>query len=388
LRGLALTALAASVLVLVACKGHPAAQQQGGPAEVTVVTLKPQAVTVTRELPGRTSAYQIAEVRPQVNGIIKQRLFEEGALVKAGQPLYQLDDAVYRAENNNAKAALAKAKAALYSAQLNAKRTSELARIDAVSKQDDETATATWRQAEADVAAGQAQVESTGVNLAFARIVSPITGRIGKSAVTPGALVTANQAEPMARVQQLDPVFVDVTQSSGELLDLRKRIAAGSLKEADGTPVKILLEDGSTYTHDGKLQFADVSVDPTTGSFALRVIVPNPEHVLLPGMYVRAVLDKGSNPRGILVPQAGISRDPKGGATAMVVGKDGKAELREVQVSRTVGDHWLIESGLAAGDQVIVEGLQMIQPGMPVHASEAGAAKAAAAAGHATAAAH
>lgn len=387
MRSLALTAVAASVLTLAGCKGQQAAQQQGGPAEVTVVTLKPQPVTVTRELPGRTSAFQVAEVRPQVNGIIKQRLFEEGALVKAGQPLYQLDDAVYRAENNNAKAALAKAKAALYSAQLNAKRTSELARIDAVSKQDDETATATWRQAEADVAAGQAQVESTGVNLAFARIVSPITGRIGKSAVTPGALVTANQAEAMARVQQMDPVFVDVTQSSGELLDLRKRIAAGSLKEADGTPVKILLEDGSTYAHDGKLQFADVSVDPATGSFALRVIVPNPEGVLLPGMYVRAVLDKGSNPRGLLVPQAGISRDPKGGATAMVIGKDGKAELREVKVSRTVGDHWLIEGGLAAGDKVIVEGLQMIQPGMPVHASEAGA-PAAAAAGHVTAAAH
>ena len=366
LRGLALTALAASVLALVACKGQQAAPQQGGPAEVTVVTLKPQAVTVTRELPGRTSAFQIAEVRPQVNGIVKQRLFEEGALVKAGQPLYQLDDAVYRADNNNAKAALAKAKAALYSAQLNAKRTSELARIDAVSKQDDETATATWRQAEADVAAGQAQVESTGVNLAFARIVSPITGRIGKSAVTPGALVTANQAEPMARVQQMDPVFVDVTQSSGELLDLRKRIAAGSLKEAGGTPVKILLEDGSTYAHDGKLQFADVSVDPSTGSFALRVIVPNPEGVLLPGMYVRAVLDKGSNPRGILVPQAGISRDPKGGATAMVVDKDGKAALREVQVGRTVGDQWLVEGGLAAGDQVIVEGLQKVRPGAPV----------------------
>ncbi|MBT2116192.1 efflux RND transporter periplasmic adaptor subunit [Dyella sp. LX-66] len=387
LRGLALTALAASVLTLAACKGQQGAQQQGGPAEVTVVTLKPQAVTVTRELPGRTSAFQIAEVRPQVNGIVKQRLFEEGALVKAGQPLYQLDDAVYRAENNNAKATLAKAKAALYSAQLNAKRTSELARIDAVSKQDDETATATWRQAEADVAAGQAQVESTGVNLAFARIVSPITGRIGKSAVTPGALVTANQADPMARVQQMDPIFIDVTQSSGELLDLRKRIAAGSLKEADGTPVKILLEDGSTYAHDGKLQFADVSVDPTTGSFALRVIVPNPEGVLLPGMYVRAVLDKGSNPHGLLVPQAGISRDPKGGATAMVIGKDGKAELREVQVGRTVGDQWLVESGLAAGDKVIVEGLQMIQPGMPVHASEAGAA-AVAAGGHAAAAAH
>jgi membrane fusion protein (multidrug efflux system) len=387
LRWLAAGALAVSALFLAACKGQHGEQQAGGgPAEVTVVTLKPQPVTVSRELPGRTSAYLVAEVRPQVNGIVKQRLFEEGALVKAGQPLYQLDDAVYRAEHNNAKAALAKAKAALYSAQLNARRTSELARIDAVSKQDDEAATAAWRQAEADVAAGQAQVESTGVTLGFARIVSPITGRIGKSAVTPGALVTANQAEPMARVQQLDPIFVDVTQSSGELLELRKRIAAGTLKEADGTPVKILLEDGSTYAHDGKLQFADVSVDPTTGSFALRVIVPNPEHVLLPGMYVRAVLDKGSNPRALLVPQAGISRDPKGGATAMVVDKDGKAALREVQVGRTIGDQWLVEGGLAAGDKVIVEGLQMIQPGMPVHASEAGAKPAAAAAAHATAA--
>lgn len=371
LRPLWAGALVSATLTLAACGGSHEAPK-GGPAEVTVVTLKPQPVTVTRELPGRTNAFLIAEVRPQVNGIIKQRLFEEGAMVKAGQPLYQLEDAQYRADNNSAKAALAKAKAALYSAQLNAKRTGELARIDAVSKQDDENATAAWRQAEADVAAAQASVESTGVTLAFARIVSPITGRIGKSAVTPGALVTANQADPMARVQQLDPVFVDVTQSSGELLALRKQIAAGSLKEADGTPVKILLEDGTAYPHDGKLQFSDVSVDPTTGSFALRVIVPNPEHALLPGMYVRAVLDKGTNPQGLLVPQTGISRDPKGGATAMVVDNKGNAVLRDVQVSRTIGDKWLVEGGLSAGDKVIVEGLQMIQPGMPVHATEAG----------------
>jgi len=366
-------ALTAAALSLSACKGGHAEQSQGGPAEVTIVTLKSQPVTVSRELPGRTSAFLVAEVRPQVDGIIKQRLFTEGAMVKAGQPLYQLEDAQYRASNNNARAALAKAKAALYSAQLNAKRTSELARIDAVSKQDDESATAAWKQAEADVAAAQAQVQSTGVTLGFAHIVSPITGRIGKSNVTPGALVTANQADPMARVQQMDPVFVDVTQSSGELLALRKQIATGALKESDGTPVKILLEDGSTYTHEGKLQFSDVSVDPTTGSFALRVIVPNPEHMLLPGMYVRAVLDKGTNPQAILVPQAGIARDPKGGATAMVVDKEGKAALREVQVSRTIGDKWLVDAGLAAGDKVIVEGLQMIQPGMPVHATEAGA---------------
>ncbi|AIF48497.1 efflux RND transporter periplasmic adaptor subunit [Dyella japonica] len=377
--------LVPAAMALAACSGKTQAPH-GGAAEVTVVTLKPRPVTVTRELPGRTNAFLMAEVRPQVNGIIKQRLFEEGAMVKAGQPLYQLEDAQYRADNNNAKATLAKARAALYSAQLNARRTSDLARIDAASKQDDENATAAWRQAEADVAAAQASVESTGVTLAFARIVSPITGRIGKSSVTPGALVTANQADPMARVQQLDPVYVDVTQSSSELLALRKQIATGALKETDGTPVKILLEDGTPYAHQGKLQFSDVSVDPTTGSFALRVIVPNPEHVLLPGMYVRAVLDKGSNPQALLVPQPGIARDPKGGATAMVVDKDGKAALRDVQVSRTIGDQWLVESGLAAGDKVIVEGLQMIQPGMAVHATEAGApASAAAAAGAAQA---
>ncbi|TCV97789.1 membrane fusion protein (multidrug efflux system) [Luteibacter rhizovicinus] len=371
--------LTAVALALASCKGGHTEQQQGGPVQVTVVTLKPQPVTVTRELPGRTSAYLIAEVRPQVNGVIKQRLFTEGAMVKAGQPLYQLDDAVYRADNNNARASLAKAKATLYSAQLNARRTTELARIDAVSKQDDESATATWRQAEADVAAAQATVESTGVTLAFARIVSPISGRIGKSSVTQGALVTANQADPMARVQQLDPIFVDVTQSSGELLQLRKQLAAGTLKESNGTPVKILLEDGSRYPLDGKLEFADVSVDPTTGSFALRVIVPNPEHALLPGMYVRAVLDKGTNAQALLVPQAGILRDPKGGATAFVVDKDGKAALRDVQATRTIGDQWLVESGLSAGDKVIVEGLQMVQPGAAVHATEAGTAPVAAA---------
>lgn len=379
--------LTATALALAGCKGGHAEQPQGGPTEVTVVTLKSQLVTVTRELPGRTSAFLIAEVRPQVNGIIKQRLFTEGAIVKAGQPLYQLDDATYRADHNNAKASLAKAKATLYSAQLNAKRTSELARIDAVSKQDDETATAAWRQAEADVAAAQASMESTGVTLGFARIVSPISGRIGKSSVTQGALVTANQADPMARVQQLDPIYVDVTQSSGELLQLRKQLAAGTLKESDGTPVKILLEDGSRYPHDGKLEFADVSVDPTTGSFALRVIVPNPEHALLPGMYVRAVLDKGTNPQALLVPQAGIARDPKGGATAFVVDKDGKAALRDVQASRTIGDQWLVESGLSPGDKVIVEGLQMIQPGAAVHATEVGT-QATVAAGHAAAKAH
>ncbi|TBR40765.1 efflux RND transporter periplasmic adaptor subunit [Dyella terrae] len=375
MRPLKAGALVFALVALTACGSHAAAPQ-AGPAEVTVVTLKPQPVTVSRELPGRTQAFLIAEVRPQVNGVIKQRLFVEGALVKAGQPLYQLEDAQYRADHNSAKAALAKAKAALYSAELNAKRSSELARIDAVSKQDDETATAAWRQAEADVAAAQASVESTKVTLDFAHIVSPITGRIGKSNVTQGALVTANQADPMARVQQIDPVYVDVTQSSGELLALRKQIASGALKQADGTPVKILLEDGSRYAHDGKLQFSDVSVDPTTGSFALRVIVPNPEHILMPGMYVRAVVDKGTSPQALLVPQAGITRDAKGGATAMVVDHDGKAALRDVQVSRTMGDKWLVDGGLAAGDKVIVEGLQMIQPGMPVHATEAGVAAA------------
>ncbi|MFC5741258.1 efflux RND transporter periplasmic adaptor subunit [Dyella tabacisoli] len=351
------------------CRQHDAAPQPGV-AEVTVVTLKPQTVTIRRELPGRTTAYLIAEVRPQVNGIVKQRLFTEGALVRAGQALYQLDDATYRAEYGSAKANLAKAQAALVSTSMNAQRSAALAKVNVLSKQDNDNVHATWKQAEADVAAAQAALQSSAVVLGYARIVAPINGRIGKSSVTQGALVTANQPTALATVQQIDPLYVDITQSSHEMLQLRQQLANGALKETDDAPVKILLEDGSTYTHDGRLQFADVTVDPSTGSFSLRVVVPNPDGLLLPGMYVRAVLDKGVNPNGLLVPQQGITHDPKGDAIAMVIGKDSKVEQRKVHVSHALGDQWLVQDGLAPGDQVIVEGLQKIQPGVLVHATE------------------
>jgi membrane fusion protein, multidrug efflux system len=357
---------------LAACtQKPPAAPAPPPPAEVGVVTLQSQTVTLTRELPGRTSPYLVAEVRPQVGGIIKRRLFTEGSRVKAGQPLYQLDDAIPRADQATAQATLLRAQASLNSARLNAARSAELAKIDAVSRQDNENAIAALRQAEADIASAQAAVARGNVVLGYAQITSPITGRIGKSSVTQGALVTANQAEALATVQQLDPIYVDVTQSSAELLALRKQLAAGRLEEARDLPVTILLEDGSRYAEQGKLTFADVTVDPGTGSFLLRVVVPNPNDILLPGMYARAVVGSGVRQDALLVPQRGIARDPRGDTSAMVLGTDGKVQQRPVKVSRAIGDQWLVEDGLASGDQVIVEGLQKIRPGMPARAAAA-----------------
>jgi len=369
-----------AVALLAACgQSAPPAPMTPPPAEVTVVTLQPQTVTLTRELPGRTSPFLVAEVRPQVGGIIKSRLFTEGSHVTAGQPLYQLDDALPRADQETAKAALVRAQAALNAARPKAARWAELAATGNVSKQDNENMIAALRQAEADVVAAQAVLDRGNVVLAHARITSPITGRIGKSSVTQGALVTANQADALATVQQLDPIYVDVTRSSAELLELRKQFAAGRLEQARNLPVTILLEDGSRYPHEGKLTFTDVTVDPGTGSFLLRVVVPNPDDLLLPGMYVRAVLSSGVRQDALLVPQQGIARDPKGNTTAMVVGEDGKVAVRPVKVSHTIGDKWLVDEGLRAGDQVIVEGLQKIRPGVPVKATEAAPAKPAAA---------
>lgn len=348
---------------------------QSAPA-VTVVTLKSEPVTLTRELPGRTNAYLVAEVRPQVTGIVKERLFTEGSLVEAGQPLYQLDDATYRAAYNSATASLARAESAVEVARLNAARATELIKVNAVSEQEHENLIATLRQAEADVGVAEAAMAGYAVELGYARITSPIDGRIGKSSVTQGALVTADQTAPLATVQQLDPIYVDLTQSASELLQLRRALAGGSVRGTEGTPVTILLEDGTPFSHEGELAFADVAVDPSTGSFGLRVVVPNPDHVLMPGMYVRAVVSSAMLEQGLLVPQQGIARDPKGNATAMVVSADGKAEPRAVEVSRTVGDKWLVSSGLAAGDRVIVEGIQKVQPGMPVEVTEAAPAAA------------
>ena len=357
---------------LAACDKEPEGAQGGGPVPVTVVTLKPETVTLRRELPGRSSAYLVAEVRPQVDGIVLKRLFTEGGLVKQGQPLYQIDDATYRADLNSARANVVRAQATLETASLNAKRSEQLVKVDAVSQQDHENAVAALREAQAELKAAQATAARAETILGYARITSPIDGRIGKSTVTQGALVTANQAEPLATVQKLDPMYVDLTQSSAEWLQLRKQLSAGRIEGASDLPVTILLEDGTEYSRPGKLAFSEVSVDPTTGSFGLRVVVPNPDNVLLPGMYVRAVVGTGIRENGLLVPQQGVQRDPKGGTTAMVVDGENKVAVREVRVSQAIGDKWLVEEGLAAGDRVVVEGLQKIRPGAPVQATEAG----------------
>lgn len=367
--------------------GDPQAGQAPPPQAVTVVTLKAEDVTLTRELAGRATPSLIAEVRPQVSGIVKGRLFEEGGTVKAGQPLYQLADLEYAADAASARAALARAQATLKQAELSARRSGELVKIDAVSRQDDENAQAALAQARADAEAAKAALQRSEVLLGYARIVSPISGNIGRSSVTQGALVTASQEQPLALVQRLDPMYVDVTQSSSELLDLRREMAAGTLRQASDLPVRILLEDGTQYAREGKLAFTDVTVDPTTGSYTLRVTVPNPDGVLLPGMYVRALVGNGVRNAGVLVPQQGVARDPKGNVSAMVVGKDNKIVQRQLEVSRTIGNNWLVDKGLSAGERVVIEGLQKIAPGAVVAPTEAGAKGAAPAAAPATAAA-
>jgi membrane fusion protein, multidrug efflux system len=372
-RGRFLAVVVAATALVAGCGSHggppPGARP---PPQVSVVTLKPQAITLTRDLPGRVSAFLVAEVRPQVSGIVKRRLFTEGGTVKLGQPLYELDDAIYRAQYNSAHATLQKAQATQEAARLTANRAAEMVKIDAVSAQDNDNAVAALAQAQADVAAAQAALDSSAVNLAYAHIVSPISGRIGKSSITQGALVTAEQSAALATVQQLDPIYIDVNQSSSEWLQLKQDIDAGRVQAgASGAPTKVVLENGTPYATEGTLQFSDVTVDPSTGNFLLRVVVANPNQLLMPGMYVRAIVGEGVRPQGLLVPQRGITRDPKGGATALVVGQDGKVAVHEVKVSRTIGDQWVVEDGLATGDRVIVEGLQKVQPGMPVTAAEA-----------------
>ena len=372
-----LASLLALTGLVTACGNEVTAPAPGGAVPVTVVTLEPTTVTLRRELPGRVTPYMVAEVRPQVSGIVAERLFTEGSVVEAGQPLYQLDDARYRADYQSAKAALAGARARLHSARLYAERAAELIKINAISRQDHDNAVAALQQAEADVAAANAALNSARVTLDYARIVAPISGGIGRSAVTKGALVTTDQDRMLTKIQQYDPIYVDVTQSSAELLELRKELAAGKIESAGELPVTILLEDGSGHEHQGRLAFAELNVDPSTGQYVSRVIVPNPDYMLLPGMYVRAVLSTGVRPNALLVPQQGVSRNSKGESTAMVVGADGNAELRTLQVSRTIDDRWLVESGLAAGDRVVIEGLQKIRPGVTVQAIEAGSESAA-----------
>lgn len=360
------------VLASAACEPQaPSAPPAAGPIPVTVVTLEQQPVTLSRELPGRTSPYLVAEIRPQVSGIIERRLFEEGAQVEVGQPLYQLDNAVYEANLASARAALARARATLESAQVTADRLRKLVKSNAVSRQEYDEAAAALRVAEAEVQAARAEVQNREIELGYAQITSPIAGRIGRSTVTQGALVTANQADALTTVRQLDPIYVDVTMSASELLDLRRQIEAGRATRVEQVPVTVILDDGTPYAKQGKLTFADLTVEPTTGSFLLRAVVPNPDVLLLPGMYVRARIALAERRNAVLVPQQGITRDPKGNATALVVTADGKVEPRQVEVSRAIGDKWLVESGLAAGDRVIVEGLQKVRPGAEVQPTEA-----------------
>lgn len=327
-----------------------------------------RSVLLTAELPGRTSPYRIAEIRPQVNGLIQKRLFTEGADVKEGESLYQIDPAPFQAALDNAKAALTRAEANLPAIQLRVNRYKDALAEKAVSQQDFDDADAAFKQAQADIQYYQAMVETARINLNYARVVSPISGRIGKSSVTDGAIVTAYQAVAMATIQQLDPIYVDVPQSSSELLRLQRCLEEKQLS-ADGTnanQVRLILEDGTEYPVKGTLQFRDISVDPTTGSVVLRMVFPNPNGVLLPGMFVRAVVQQGVNQQAILIPQQTVVRDPKGNPLALLVGADGKVEQRMLTLDRVIGDQWLVSNGLVPGERVVAEGGQKVRPGMTV----------------------
>ncbi len=357
----AVTALVTAVALaslLSGCKKEEAAPAPQAP-QVGVVTLQAQAFTLTSELPGRTTAYRMAEVRPQVNGIILKRLFKEGGEVKAGQQLYQIDPSVY-------EATLKSAEANLQSTRSISDRYKLLVNEQAVSRQEYDTAVANRLQSEASL-------QSAQINLRYTKVLAPLSGRIGRSSVTEGALVNNGQTDAMAVIQQLDPIYVDVTQSSVELLELRRELESGRLQKAgeNAAMVKLTLEDGSQYEQNGKLEFSEVSVDETTGSVTLRAVFPNPDHTLLPGMFVHAQLQSGVNAAAILAPQQGVTRNLKGMPTALVVGPDNKVELRQLKASRTVGNQWLIEDGLKAGDRLITEGLQFVKPGVEVKASEA-----------------
>ncbi|MFC3912875.1 efflux RND transporter periplasmic adaptor subunit [Pseudaeromonas sharmana] len=338
------------------------------PTAVDVVTLQQAPLTLTTELTGRTAALRLAEVRPQVSGIILKRYFTEGSDVRAGQVLYQIDPATYEAAVASAEATLAKAEATEQSARLKAQRYAALAKVKAISTQDNDDAQASWRQAVADIAAAKAALKSSKINLGYTRITAPISGRIGKSAVTEGALVTAQQATSLTSIQQLDPMYVDVTQSSTDLLRLRQLYAAGKLTSTkDGAVVHFRLEDGSQLPQSGRLQFSDVTVDESTGMVTVRAQVPNPDKLLLPGMFIRAELQQGERPQGLLVPQAAVARTARGGASVMLVGGDNKVEQRDIEVSQALNGNWVVESGLKAGERVIVAGLQKVKAGAAVN---------------------
>jgi len=336
------------------------------PPSVMVHIVKTAPFAVTTELPGRTSAFRIAEVRPQVSGIILKRNFEEGSDITAGSSLYQIDPATYQAAFESAKGNLAKAQATAQIAHLTVKRYQSLVGTQYVSKQEYDQAVASARQADADVLSAKAAVESARINLAYTKVTSPISGRIGKSNVTEGALVTNGQATALATVQQLDPIYVDLTQSSNDFLQLKQAIEQGSLTKDGTSGVNIIMDNGQVYGHTGKLEFTDVTVDESTGSVTLRAVFSNPDHQLLPGMFVRARVDEGIQPDAILVPQQGVTRTPRGDALVMVVDEQNKVETRPVVAAEAIGDQWLVKEGLKPGDKVIVSGIQHIKAGATV----------------------
>lgn len=358
------------VLALLTSCQRPAGPPPAAVPEVATITVSRQAVLLTTELPGRTAAYRIAEIRPQVNGLIQRRLFTEGTDVVAGQELYQIDPAPFQAALANAQAALGRSEASLPALESRADRFRQALADKAVSQQDWEDAEAALKQAQADAAYWRAMVETARINLGYARVVSPIAGRIGKSSVTDGAIVTAYQPVALACIQQMDPMYVDVPQSTTELLRLRHRLEEGRLSRegTNGNQVQLVLGDGTRYAHEGTLQFRDVSVDPTTASVILRMVFPNPDGVLLPGMFVRAVVKEGVNDQAILIPQQTVSRDPKGNPLVLLVNGEGKVEQRTLVLDRALGDQWLVSSGLAPGDRVIAEGVQKVRPGVAVKA--------------------
>lgn len=355
--------------LLSACDSRaPDAPAGQAPVEVGVISVARFDAPLVADLPGRTAAFRKAEVRPQVTGIIEKRLFEEGAEISAGTHLYQIDAARYQAAYATAQAELARAEANLAAAQAREARYENLASAKAISAQDYDDALAELGQAKAALAAGKAAVERARIDLQYTKVTAPIGGVIGMSSVTEGALVTAGQADVLAIIQQLDPIYVDVSQSVNELLAIRRQMLAGSIAATEGASVRLLLDDGSVYEHEGKLQFSEVGVNESTGTVVLRAIFPNPERLLLPGMYVRTQLDEGVHANAILVPQQGVTRDRSGKATALVVNAAGEVELRQLNATRAIGDQWLIEEGLEVGEQVIVEGLQKVRVGAAVKA--------------------
>jgi membrane fusion protein (multidrug efflux system) len=365
--------IAAVILVFYLIIGGCGKQKSGGPPpmpEVSVVTIQAKQVVITTELAGRTSANLVAEVRPQVGGIIQKRLFTEGADVKAGQALFQIDPALYQAALDNAKAALSRSEANLPAIRLKSDRLRELLAEKAVSQQDCDDAAAALKQVQADIQYGQATVETARINLKYTSITAPISGRIGKSNVTEGSLVTAQQPTVLATIQRLDPMYVDVPQSTAEVLRLRRGLKEGRLDQsgANQKKVQLIIEDGTAYPLEGTLQFRDVTVDPTTGSVVLRIVFPNPNDILLPGMFVRAVVQEGVNNQAILIPQQAVSRDPRGNPFTLIIDEKSNVQQRMLTLDRAIGDQWLVSSGLAPGERVIIEGMQKVKPGAPVKA--------------------